>query len=207
MTVMLKSDHLKIVRQIRRKFIFLHLLGIAILITSLSAQYLFRLERDLVMEAYGIAKRQFDAILAKQELITLMRSKPLSVGQALDIADIILSQREVPVPLVLAIISQESEFHPMAVSTKGARGLMQVMPLIFRTYVNSPLLKGQQQMYDPILNVRAGLSYLSEMKARYGEWRRVLRIYQAGPENADNKAYDWYVNAVMAKAKRYEKRQ
>lgn len=204
MSVILKSDHLREVRRIRRRARAIHAAGILIILSLLILPWAYKMEADLITEAYGIARHEFETTRARHELISLMRTKPLSVGQSLDIADIIITQREVPVSLVLAIISQESEFRPEAVSEKNARGLMQITPLVYKTYSDPKSETHKRQMHDPVTNVRTGISYLWEMKEKYGTWTRALRVYQAGPKNADNKQFDWYVRGVLAKMERYE---
>jgi soluble lytic murein transglycosylase-like protein len=58
--------------------------------------------------------------------------------------------------LVSALMAVESDFDPMAVSAKGAQGLMQLMPLIARYYrVYNP--------FDPQQNIEGGIRYLSDM--------------------------------------------
>jgi soluble lytic murein transglycosylase-like protein len=58
--------------------------------------------------------------------------------------------------LVSAIMAVESDFDPMAISPKGARGLMQLMPLITRYYrVYNP--------FDPQQNIEGGIRYLSDL--------------------------------------------
>ena len=83
--------------------------------------------------------------------------------------------------LVSALIRAESNFDPRAVSRKGARGLMQLMPATARRLdVRSP--------FDPVSNVRGGVRYLRAPRAvrqpsgararglqRGGERRRELR--------------------------------
>jgi Transglycosylase SLT domain len=68
-----------------------------------------------------------------------------------------LAQRHgLPPSLVSALMAVESDFDPAAVSSKGAQGLMQLMPLIARYYrVYNP--------FDPQQNIEGGIRYLSDM--------------------------------------------
>jgi soluble lytic murein transglycosylase-like protein len=64
--------------------------------------------------------------------------------------------------LVLAVILVESEGNPRALSRKGARGLMQVMPVHVSIHGSPEIL------YDIDTNLSLGCSYLSEMIKRFG---------------------------------------
>jgi hypothetical protein len=58
--------------------------------------------------------------------------------------------------LVSALMAVESDFDPTAVSSKGARGLMQLMPLITKYYrVYNP--------FDPQQNIEGGMRFLSDL--------------------------------------------
>jgi len=58
--------------------------------------------------------------------------------------------------LVSALMAVESDFNPTAISPKGARGLMQLMPLIAQYYrVYNPL--------NPQENIEGGIRYLSDL--------------------------------------------
>ena len=85
--------------------------------------------------------------------------------------------QNVDASLVSALIRAESNFEPRAVSRKGARGLMQLMPATARRLsVAYPL--------DPRWNVRGGVKYLRELADRFGNRPElVLAAYNAG-ENA-----------------------
>ena len=76
--------------------------------------------------------------------------------------------------LVSALIRAESNFEPRAVSRKGARGLMQLMPATARRLdVRRP--------FDPGSNVRGGVRYLRELLDRFDNRPElVLAAYNAG---------------------------
>ena len=79
--------------------------------------------------------------------------------------------------LVSAVIRAESNYEPRAVSRKGARGLMQLMPATARRLSLS-------HPFDPVANVRAGVRYLKELLDRFDHRPElVLAAYNAG-ENA-----------------------
>jgi soluble lytic murein transglycosylase-like protein len=206
MSVILKEDFEKVVRKLKKRIWRNHGIWALVVCIALAPSYAMRVEGGLAIKAYQIVKTEFDSIRARQELLNLLRSKPLTAGQALDIADRILSQQEVPVSIALGVMAEESEFKPGAVSDMGARGLMQVLPSTVKRYIPNALLQGgQTQMHDPTINVQVGLLYLGDMKKTFGDWRMALRAYYAGPDNAKNRTFDWYANGVLSKAERYQK--
>ncbi len=81
--------------------------------------------------------------------------------------------------LVSAVISVESDFDSEAISPKGAKGLMQLMPTTAREY-------GVRDVYDPLQNVEGGVAYLADLTKRYGgNLKLALAAYNAGPMAVD----------------------
>jgi soluble lytic murein transglycosylase-like protein len=76
--------------------------------------------------------------------------------------------------LVKAIIHAESRFDPLAVSPKGAAGLMQIDPITARAL-------GIKDPFDPKLNIEGGVRYLKGLLNTFeGDQRLALAAYNAG---------------------------
>jgi soluble lytic murein transglycosylase-like protein len=76
--------------------------------------------------------------------------------------------------LVRAVIQVESNFNPLCVSNKGARGLMQLMPETARRY-------GVKRLHDPDENIRGGVQYLADLLNMFSnDLPRSLAAYNSG---------------------------
>lgn len=76
--------------------------------------------------------------------------------------------------LVHSIIRAESDYNPNAVSSKGAVGLMQLMPKTAKFY-------GVEDLYDPIENIEGGIKYLNDLIKTYRQDHELmLAAYNAG---------------------------
>jgi soluble lytic murein transglycosylase len=82
---------------------------------------------------------------------------------------------DLPPALVHAIIKAESNGQRKAVSRKGAKGVMQLMPFTSkRLRVNDP--------FDPIENIEGGIKYIKELLVTFeGDLTNTIAAYNAGP--------------------------
>ena len=109
------------------------------------------------------ARENPDAFITKYDVIIKAASEKFSMEPS----------------LVKAVIKAESGFDHTAVSSKGAQGLMQLMPGTAEAMeVDDP--------YNPEKNIFGGTKYLSKMLERYNnDVRLALAAYNAGPDNVD----------------------
>ena len=87
--------------------------------------------------------------------------------------------------LILAIIDVESDFDPEAVSSRGARGLMQIQPVTLHWFAQKQGLRltREEMAADPGLCVRLGIRYLRSLQERFGaDLPMALMAYNAGPD-------------------------
>jgi soluble lytic murein transglycosylase-like protein len=85
--------------------------------------------------------------------------------------------------LILALIATESEFYNWAVSEKGAKGLMQIMPYVAESLAQDLGIEwsGDRTLFNPYLNIRMGIHYLSQLMIDFKDVRTALTAYNYGP--------------------------
>lgn len=77
--------------------------------------------------------------------------------------------------LILAVMAVESRYNPVAESSMGAKGLMQVIP----RYHEEKLLAhgGERALLEPEVNIQVGVQILQEYMARAGAVETALQMY------------------------------
>ena len=96
--------------------------------------------------------------------------------------------------LLLAVTRQESEFDPAAISSSGARGLMQLMPNTARQVAKSlGLHYDRDHLTDnPTYNLTLGSHHIAELLRSYrGSYVLALAAYNAGPGNVEDWIREW----------------
>lgn len=105
--------------------------------------------------------------------------EPMSEVALAPIVDRASQEQKLEPSLIHAVIQQESGFRPCAVSSRGAQGLMQIMPATAGEL-------GLDDPFDPLANIAAGAKYLRQLLDRYhGDLFRALGAYNAGPAAVD----------------------
>ncbi len=113
--------------------------------------------------------------IVKEEFPTVLFVNEPLPGSLWLLAENIASEHGLSPRLIKSIILTESNGDPQKVSPKGAKGLMQLMPLVIQHYkVLDPL--------DPVANIRAGVQYLHSLLVEFsGDLHLALAAYNAGP--------------------------
>jgi len=131
----------------------------------------------------------------------------LSDAWAWDVATTILEEsyrHSLDPMLVLAVINVESGFQNWAVSTEGARGLMQIRPIVANALAKELEaiergVKGSIEdsldsftlhpldLDDPVSNIKLGVYYLGSLKKNFRDLKLALTAYNWGPTEVKNR--------------------
>jgi soluble lytic murein transglycosylase-like protein len=100
--------------------------------------------------------------------------------------------------LILAVMAIESRYNPVAESSMGARGLMQVIP----KYHPEKLADhgGELALLDPEVNILVGTRILREYLRRVGEIEAALQMYAGAADEPTSQ----YSNKVLAEKARLQ---
>ena len=99
-------------------------------------------------------------------------------------------QRNLDPYMVAALIRQESEFNPQALSVKHAYGLTQVEPATGRALARRAGIRrfSNRSLFQPSVNLRLGVYYLRGLLDQWGgKWEEALASYNAGKSRVS----DW----------------
>jgi len=117
----------------------------------------------------------------KLESISLTKENPpvstikVSKGEYDSIIKRVAKKYKLNPMLVSAVIKAESNGDPKAVSNAGAKGLMQLID-------STASDMGVNDVFDPRENIEGGAKYLRKMINRFGDIKKALAAYNAGPE-------------------------
>src|SRR5438093_2515184 len=121
----------------------------------------------------------------ESEIMRMARETVDATDSSVEIAEIVEIEAhirevavryDIPPILVAAIVEAESEFNPRAVSRRGARGLMQLMP-------DTASSLRVSDTFDPYENIEGGVRHLRRLMDRYrGNLPLVLAAYNAGEQ-------------------------
>jgi soluble lytic murein transglycosylase-like protein len=108
--------------------------------------------------------------------------------------------------IVKAIIMAESSYNPKAVSKKGAKGLMQLMP-------KTAAELGIKDSFNPVYNINGGVKYYKKMLNQFnGDVKLALAAYNAGSRKVKKyqgippfKATHHYIKKVFKYYQYYKK--
>jgi soluble lytic murein transglycosylase len=102
-----------------------------------------------------------------------------SIGKYEPIISAASQRHGISAHLLKAIIKVESDYNPQAVSRKGAKGLMQIMPETIKAL-------NIANVFDPWENIMGGARYFKQLFNRYeGKLPLALAAYNAGPGVVD----------------------
>jgi len=151
-----------------------HLLGLGVLLVTMTAGYFLS----------GLSGSRPVAAVAQEARVEVASAPSGETASGNTDADTeddmdvyikeVAARYNVPADLVAAVIEAESDNNPRAVSRRGARGLMQLMPKTARTL-------GVHDPFDPRANIDAGVRHLRALMDRFGNnLPLVLAAYNAG---------------------------
>ena len=158
---------------------------------SQSAVFLTRLLKDAKNQTDYILAADLANSLGQRDIAIkiaqeLQREKNVTLNKYLypEITQELRDVRNAEWAFVSAIIRQESRFDQDAVSSAGARGLMQLMPATAREVASRHGISHQQSWLTsrPSHNIALGSRYLSQMVDRFdGNYAMAAAAYNAGP--------------------------
>lgn len=138
---------------------------------------------------------EFDSFPEDSPMTTYARKKEHSFHPIIvRVAD----RHEVDPALIKAIIMAESGYNPRAISKKGAKGLMQLMPATAEAL-------GVEDSFNPEQNIKGGVKYFKQLVIQFeGDVKLALAAYNAGSKKVRKyqgippfKTTQGYINKVF----------
>jgi soluble lytic murein transglycosylase-like protein len=107
-------------------------------------------------------------------------------------------QHSVDPVLILAVMAIESRYNPVAESTVGAKGLMQVIARFHMEKLADH--GGEEALLNPEVNIHVGAQILREYYRRFGDQELALQMYAGAFDDPSSQ----YANKVYAERDRLE---
>ncbi|HOF34331.1 MAG TPA: lytic transglycosylase domain-containing protein [Spirochaetota bacterium] len=128
----------------------------------------------------GDLKRTFSEILSDRTGVSSSQQGNLSKDDIESLIEKISIKEGVSPSLVKAVVENESSYNTMAVSPKGAMGLMQLMPETAKEL-------GVNDSFSAEENIEGGVKYLKGLLNKYQwDYKKALAAYNAGPKLVDS---------------------
>ena len=199
----------------RRRGVLLFILVNLAYIIAIASLSMVIIQQNKTISAFSCMEPIVDEYRTKDKLFGILRTKGYSLGQGLDIVEAVVKRSkelELPLALIMAVIEQESEFYPNARSSKGAQGLMQIMPVKWDEYVAKLNLKvDRRAIADPFMNITVGCQILKDLHDGYRDIKdeklrmtKVLTDYNRGVKSKDPKLK--YSVSVSRRQDEYQKK-
>ena len=125
---------------------------------------------------------------AIKEIFAVLESHPTGLANVTkeELAEVIYEEatrHDQDPKFILAVIAIESEFKNWAVSVKGAKGLMQIMPEVGQLLAQEMGIEwsGDRTLFNPFLNIRLGIYYLSQLILDFHDLSLAMTAYNYGP--------------------------
>lgn len=132
-----------------------------------------RARRDLVVEILPEEVPRARSMALEALAVSPAAARPALTTSAIRrMVDEVAARVGIDARLAHAVVRAESNYEPLAVSHKGAMGLMQLMPALASSYALA-------DPFDPERNLEAGLQHLRRLLLKY-DVSRALAAYNAG---------------------------
>jgi soluble lytic murein transglycosylase-like protein len=138
-----------------------------------------KLVRSVVVTPKAVGQKVVSAAVVAPRAVTPTEVSPASpVPSAAEGIDAVVesaaARNQLPPQLIHSVIRVESNYNPHAVSSKGALGLMQLIPATARRF-------GVSDVFDPADNIQGGARYLKYLLDLFhNDYRLALAAYNAG---------------------------
>lgn len=136
-----------------------------------------KLVRSVVVTPKAVGQKVVSAAVVAPRTVTPTEvSAPApSAAQGIDaVVESAAARNQLPPQLIHSVIRVESNYNPHAVSSKGALGMMQLIPATARRF-------GVSDVFDPADNIQGGARYLKYLLDLFhNDYRLALAAYNAG---------------------------